>query len=609
MIFCLILLVIAVSGSMSMKFTEMGDQSGLYFREISQARVSYDSFILVYHVNISSFFNIKNQASQVNKAMQDICEVQGNACDVLRVDMLRKLNRIQDYEDNIRIYEPSTSRQKRNPIFAAAALLTSVAFGTIDIIRMNRYEKMISDLKADYGTLHKIDVDQTIFLKENVITSKNAFESLANTTEAMTTEVENILKKTYEDLTWTTREMVIGKFRDLFEIWIDEHEYLASIILDHLENIKHGKMSHLIPMEIFRADLMKIEDMLTHGQRLPIDIRRENPLTIFNYVTTKSSIHEDKLFVELTIPKVDREIYNLFKIIPIPIFINNYTSIIIPEMEYVLIDEGQKSFTPLSTREVEDNLLQYNWGSIISPNDNIYHDFHDSCEMSLFIHPSEADIATLCNVRLLPTTNYFISLGTLNQYFVVITSPTTLLETCNNTITTRQVIDTSGKLTLAENCQIRTHKITLRSRIKTKIEEHIEMGIFSNINNVTFGKILENLTRVSQPQQLHLKKYSMLIDNHVEEFNALADHADDIMEQLADNSRFNEVYRDKLQDNLFVSGGMILFVAIIMTIFACCLYKRFYNVNTWTNLAGKLSMEGRHNQVVRYNNQDRVEIL
>lgn len=437
-----------------MEFVKMNEQSGLFFREMSQAKISYDTFVLVYHVNISSYFAIRENTELILKSMRGVCEPQKFYCDVMLIDMQRRMNRMSDFEKNIKLYEPQKYREKRNPLVAATALFASLAFGTIDWIKMNKYEKMIDDLKADYNILHKIDAKETIFLKENIIQSKNAYIHLVNMTNQMTVEFEKKLESGYEQLTTVRREMIIGNLRDLFRMWIGEHEYLSSVIIDHLENIKHGKMTHLIPMEFFQKDLIMIEDMLPDNQKLPIDVRRENPLSIFKYITIKTSTHEQKLYIEMTIPKVDRENYNLFKIIPIPIFINNYIMVIIPSMEYVLIDEGKKSFIPLSNKEVDDNLLQYVWGGIISPNDNIYLDFHDNCEMSLFINPNEADIRELCNVRTLPITNYFISLGTLNQYFLIITKPTTLLETCNSTITKRQTIQTSGKLTLSDNCHI-----------------------------------------------------------------------------------------------------------------------------------------------------------
>lgn len=349
--------------------------------------------------------------------------------------------------------------------------------------------------------------------------------------------------------------------------------------------------------------------MLPSNQRLPIDVRSENPLSIFNFITTKTSLHGKRLYIEMTIPKVDVVSYNLFKIIPIPIYINNYIMIIIPTMEYVLIDEGQKSYTPISTKEVEDNLLQYNWRGIISPNDNIYHDFHDNCEMSLFIHPNEADIKELCNIRTLPITNYFISLGTLNQYFMVVTKPTTLIDTCNNTITKRQTIESSGKLVLSENCQSRTHKITLRSRIKTRIEKNTELSAFTYISNVTFEKLMENISKVFQPQQLHFKKHSMLIDNHIEEFNALPDQAEELVEQLAYNNRFDEVYGDRVRDNLFVSVEMIIFIGVLLAICIYFLYKKCNKIKTWTYLAGRLNMDrGAQNQTVRFSNPDMIHI-
>lgn len=592
-----------------MEFIEMNNQSGIFFREVSKTKISYDSFVLVYHIQLEDYYNIQEMTKKCFNSLIKVCKSQGSFCDALLLNLGRKKDRMNAFETNIGIYEPVKTRTKRNPLIAATALIASIAFGTLDYIRMSKYEQMIDELNADYNILHKIQTDETIFLKGNIIANKHTFQMLVNATDEMTTKFEEKMDRDYNEFTAFNRDIIITKVSELFDLWYDEHQHLSTIIIDHLENIKHGKMSHLIPMETFKSDLMGIEKMLPNNQGLPIDIHRENPLSMFNFITTRTSIHNKKLYIELTIPKVDRETYNLYKIIPIPIYINGYIMIIIPSMEYVLIDENQKSFTPLSNKEVDDNLLQYNWNGIITPNDNIYHDFHDNCEMSLFIHPNEMDIKELCNVRTLPIINYFISLGSLNQYFIVVTKPTTLMETCNSTLTKRQTINSSGKLTLTDKCQIRTHKITLRPRIQTRIEKNVEIGIFTDINGVTFDKLLENITKISKPQQLHFKKYSMLIDNHVEEFNQLADHADDLMEQLAYNSRFDDVQREKITGHIYVSTGLLIFVITIIGIFACFLYKKFYNVNTWTKLAGRLGVyRNVSTRTVRFESPDTIEL-
>lgn len=592
-----------------MEFVETNNQSGLLFREISKAKVSYDSLILVYHIQLTEYFDIQTKTKTCYASMKKVCSARGHYCELTLIDMERKMHRMMEYETTIMVHEPSATRQKRNTIIAVTALLSSLGFGALDQFTMNRYEKMLSELRADYSILHKIQTNETIFMKENIITNKNAFKFLANITHGMTVEFEEQINEAYDELTWVDREAIISKLGDLFQLWYDEHEHISNIIIEHLHNIKHSKMTHLIPIETFKADLLEIESTLTNNQKLPINIHRDNPFGIFNFITTRTSIYNESLYIELTIPKIDKETYNLFKIIPIPIYKDGYILIIIPSTEYVLIDENQSSFTPLSNKEVEDSLLQYDWRGIITPNDNIYHDFHDNCEMSLFIHPNEKDIKELCNVRTIPITNYFISIGSLNQYFVIVTKPTTLIESCNNTITKRETIKTSGKLTLTDDCQIRTHRITLRPRIRSSIEKNVEIGIFTEIDSLTFNHLLENITQTAEPKQLQLKKHSMLIDNHIEEFNQLADQADEIIEQLAYNNRFDEVQTEKIRDHFVVSSSTAIFIMIALGIFACYLYKKFYSIKTWTNLSGKLgNYRGATSRTVTYTTPESIEI-
>lgn len=153
--------LITAATTYAMQYVESDEQSGLFFREISRTKVSYDSFTLIYHVNLEEFFKIRNKAVQCYTSMQKACVYEESLCDLILIDMERKLSRMTDFEENIGVYKPVKSRYRRNPILAVTALLSSMAFGIIDQVRMNRYESMLEELKVDYGLLRKIETNET----------------------------------------------------------------------------------------------------------------------------------------------------------------------------------------------------------------------------------------------------------------------------------------------------------------------------------------------------------------------------------------------------------------------------------------------------------------
>lgn len=591
----------------AMEFEKRNNQSGLVFKEISKTKISYDSFVLVYHVNLTDYFEIENKIIHCIGELGKICKHQGTFCDILRVQAERKLHMLEQDEINIKLYEISEgNRNKRHPALAAAAIFTSVAFGLIDGITLRKYDGMIRGLRTDYEILRRIDVEKTVFLKENLLTNKNTFKFLTNLTLGLTDQFNTETDNFYKDLSAVNRELIISKLVELISIWIDEHKYLSDSILTHLENILYGKLSRIIPFVTFQQDLKEIEKMLPNHQKLPINIYKENPLSIFKYTSTRTSIFNKRLYIEIAIPKVDNEIYNLFKIIPIPIRVDDFLLIIIPSMDYVLIDENHKSFIPLTCEEVNENSLQHNTGAIITPNDNVYHNFHDNCEMSLLIDQNPKDIKKLCNVRNLPLANYFISLGSFNQYFISISKPATLIETCEKKPINRKTITKSGILTLTDNCLIRTNKITLRSRVRTRMEHNGELEILTGLDNTTFNYAIQNITQFTKPEHLQYSQSSILIDDHIKEFNSLADNADEIMEKLAFNNKFDDIYQDKIQNNFFIILGMISFTAIIFIGCSIYIYKKFYNLKTWTGLAGRLS--GNQTPRVHFSNANTLPI-
>lgn len=81
---------------------------------------------------------------------------------------------------------------------------------------------------------------------------------------------------------------------------------------------------------------------------------------------------------------------------------------------------------------------------IISPNNPIFHDFRDNCEMSLKLNYHGDNVSKFCYIRTIPTTNYFISLGSPSEYFISLANPTTLLEICTDKPIFSKRITSSG---------------------------------------------------------------------------------------------------------------------------------------------------------------------
>lgn len=66
------MLICGISLTKPMEFIEQDYQSGLIFQKISDARITYDSFVLLYHVDLKPFFEIKYRILELYEILKKI---------------------------------------------------------------------------------------------------------------------------------------------------------------------------------------------------------------------------------------------------------------------------------------------------------------------------------------------------------------------------------------------------------------------------------------------------------------------------------------------------------------------------------------------------------
>lgn len=566
--------------SNSLEFEEKTFESGLIFKELSNARVSYDGFVIVYHADLRDYFNVK---THVEKAMALMNEIYSTGPvifgDIERAALQRQLEYMLQQETDINLYSiKSLKRDKRALEFIGA--FEHWAFGLVDAETAREYEAKIKDLEIDTSKLFKMDASGMIFFKENIATNKKVFEFLTNQTRSITDHINTHFKEANQK----GKEMIMQSLINIINLWVREHEHASIQILKHLEGAVYGKASQLIPPSQFKEDLIKIERMLPENQRLPIDIYRENPLNIFHYSTTKATLINKRLLIEITIPKIDRELYIAYKIVPIPITVDGYLLIIIPNMSYVLFDQNTAGFIPITEQEFEMSKINNKLEKIINPKENVYHDYKDNCEMSLLLHPSQDSFKRLCNVKTIPITNYVLPFYSNNQYYLSIAKPTSIIEFCKGKSINSTYIEKSGLLRLKDDCKVRTDKITLRPRTQTRIIIENDIQILTSLRNISFDHVLDQVKNITSPELLNVIEPSVLIQNHIEDFNKLSSKADDLLDRIIVDQKFDDMHNKHDIKHGIILGSSILIPLILVTIAVIFLHLKFNNPITLRNI-------------------------
>lgn len=190
----LLLSFLSLPSTFSMVFEENDYQAGLIFQKVSNARVTYDSFVLVYHTNLESLFKLKDKISILRGHLSRFCHFQGNYCDVRELSISRRFSMLYKDEQDMRLYEVQSragiSRMKRVPWLAIGAA-SGIYLGVINAITSMYYGREIEKLKGDYSVLKKIDHDGLLFLRKNIITDKIVYQHLYKAAEELSLDMTN----------------------------------------------------------------------------------------------------------------------------------------------------------------------------------------------------------------------------------------------------------------------------------------------------------------------------------------------------------------------------------------------------------------------------------
>lgn len=634
----------------TLAFNEEETTSGLIFTKLANAKISYDTYTIVYHIDLEKFFDIKERVEDSMNTFEQYCkginstifnETCNNLLNQIRIKttyMTRDEQDILAYQQNKNTknseypsrskrssipYNPqnniygiinennvhkfdnkmdeiiknSNPRQKRSIDFIGAAY--HWAFGLMDAETARAYDSVINQLIDETERIKLANQNTTAFIRETIRTVNHTFAKVQDQFVELNKAIENLKKNhlipIYGKVVDSEAKIMLFEIYNTILSLMHEHQRLSHQILKTLEHAFSGRINQLISIQTLVQDLFSIHRTLPHSQMLPIDFFSENPLRIFTYSKIDATLFGKRLLLRITLPILEREQFSVYEFIPIPTFIDNKTIIINPSNRYMLISDSE--YIPISKEELDQSKYTIKQEKIITPKENSYLDIYQNCELNIFRAPKEKTIIERCDVKLIPTMNYFVSINHNDLFYVAIKDPITITEYCEGKSMRTYQLNKSGKLTLEKGCKVTTEEISIRPRIDYKLhsDEHIILSNYSQtITKNAFTKILEFAKNITIP---HLDK-DIIIKDFTKDFEKLAHTADELVEQSKWDSKIEKIYYDNIESDYFIYwiiGLVVILTVIGIILLGFYISKKFYNIDTWVKLADVLGSKHSNN--------------
>lgn len=556
----------------SISFQPATRESGVLFTELSTTYTYYDRWHLCYYFDLGQYYDQIDKLETCISQMIDICGTMRdkNLCAVLEDVFETDFRRIRLGTDALRkIY----GRERRAP-FEFMGRFANMAFGIMDADTARDYDQKINELQSEAETNGILSKDKTSLIEGVIRLNNKTFTDFKEKIIGLEDETQSIIYR----LNISDNHMITeGRLRDIVSIAtliLIDHTKLATQIEDILDESIQGKLSGLIPINNLENDFAQIQMKLGRNQILPTNLGHNGIHNVGKFISTKATLFEKRIFIEIGIPVVENDQYVLYKAIPVPARLHGQLVVMSPASKYFLLSLQGASYIPLSDSDIQACLHLNGETLICNPYAPLHHNMHRVCELAIFTNQTEDLINEICTFKIIPTSNYFIQINHQDKYYISIDAPIEILNSCDNRPVEVTKIRKSGILSMEPGCMVSTDDIRIRSHNHKYFNDTKIISPHNGIQNLKFDKM------TGQTFTAHSIRKTVLIRNYEDDFNQLAETADNILERETTRGRFERIH----YDNTTHSYAIFIIIAIIVALSAVIGFIIYKRVNPLSSL-------------------------
>lgn len=553
----------------AMDFRPEKIETGIMFQKIAKVNTAYVNWNLCYYYDLDEYFKLREKLGNCIHKMQTVCEsiTEKTLCNTLLEQLSSHSALMVQNEEMIESYEHTFDRKKR-ALFEIIGRIYNAAFGLLDADDGRRYDQQIEMLKTNTLTNKDLIKDHTTILEANMHLHNETFQALRMAIQNLTIET-NRLEASQNNVTRDIQyQSYFNTLATISTLIISQQEKASRSIMTVLQNTIKGTIIDLVPIAMLEDDLRSIETYLEEDERLPIHLDNENIHHLFKVITAKSNMIGRKMIMEISIPIITTEIFQLIKPIPIPSKNGNIMFTIQPQYPYFLLDIEHMRYVPLEEEELGNCKIRTSLDLICSPYSPIYKKWESVCEMNLLYKQNIENLFQVCDVKLLPNTNYIVPINRKNEYYCTVTKEFHVNNICGKTFQNTEYITEDGILTVRTGCIIRTEIFDIKPHTEKYMNKTTIIKPLTSPKQITETILNEYEKRLMTNVNTNVTHGLVLINDYKTDY----DHLQNLIEKAKERDDKNVTYSniDRIQDksnyNIIISIIIIIILVVgIMT--------------------------------------------
>ncbi|KAL4112117.1 hypothetical protein QTP88_015965 [Uroleucon formosanum] len=354
--------------------TILPDHKGLYYESHGMIQTSHTTWNLVTYVDIKVLTTNYDKLMTQYIEMETICkQMITNFCNAEIENICNQF--LHQFATTTRPYLYEIQINRHNAML-------SIEHNSNNKIRNRRglggtFKHLINVL---YGAYSKIDTEfifkQILELTKNKIQNINLVKEKTRVVQAEILDANHTLQEITEHhqkfennlryLQGLTKESIVNINRlelknklleqaFLFEVILNQYAYETQNLIAIINAALDGKIhtSVITPRKLIQ-ELTEIKISLPMGNSLPIELIPESMPNLFKISEKTIFVQDEYLIFSIEIPLVASKVFNVYRLIPLPILYSTNTVILIePEVEYLVINNDNEEFFTITGKQWE----------------------------------------------------------------------------------------------------------------------------------------------------------------------------------------------------------------------------------------------------------------
>lgn len=569
---------------------------GIHFEHVSAIRLYHNQWNIATSINITALQTEWKHLKEMTTKVTTFCTYMNqvipsqsstlnipNNCGPFQAQIKNMLKEIEEY--NIDWFHSSSRRQRRG-ILNIIGEISRELFGTLS-------QKDAEFFLEHFETLTRAGLERDNLLNKQTTLIQSTFNLVSETinqSELRDTQLQNQITSLNRSIIeiqnhrLTLESIVRAKFQlqDLISfitlLLISFQNKQKNFLQAISSGTRDANSPIIIPPQIFIGELDKIRTILSgKAIDLPFPLSRDTLPLFYRIASPQARIINNQLIIMLTIPLIDTKEYHLYKVTSFPnLLFDNIYQFIIPNHEYVAIDEYREKFVSFTNQELTNchNVQLKDQDSLLtcmglSPIMGIKMD-RDDCEITLL---TKDEVSKHCNVRLSNiTSEVWIRLRQHNSWIYVLPTKQMIYIGCIGHQVIEKVLEGTGIITIHEDCNIKTDKILIQAYKVYQQETLLEVTPYGHLD-IDINHTLSTLTNIDKNNIKTIHTPSVITFGQNDKLKEVSIGIKELIKM--EDEIVNKYSPYKLKEGLnFITVTVKIIFVLVILIIVRTLYKR-----------------------------------